>query len=90
VIRPEIFDKLQLPFRVKYGRVESVVVYVPGGAISWYFNPQPIRVVVSDVHVLVDKQVSTPDSEETNLKQQRIKTDALELDSLLYRQHIAD
>jgi hypothetical protein len=90
VVRREALDKLpvELPFRIGYGRVGSIVVHVPGGALAWYFNPQPIRVVVTDVHILVDKLVSTPDDAE--LKQQRSKTDALELDSMLYRQHMVD
>jgi hypothetical protein len=88
VVKPEVFDKLQLPIRVKYGRIGSVVVYVPGGVLAWYFNQQPIRVVVTDVHVLIDKEIPTP--EETARKLRRIKTDALELDALLYRQEVLD
>lgn len=87
---PAALDFLDLPgVAVKYGRVGSLVLSIPGGAISWLVSKkEPISVTISDVHILVDKVVPLPG--EAGLKAQAAKAAALDLDAALYRQQVAD
>lgn len=87
---PEALDFLDLPsVNVKYGRVGSLTLSIPGGAIAWLVSKKaPITVTVADVHILVDKKISLPGEAEAKL--QADKASALDLDAALYRQQLAD
>ena len=87
---PEALDFLDLPsVNVKYGRVGSLTLSIPGGAIAWLVSKTaPITVTVADVHILVDKKISLPGEAEAKL--QADKVSALDLDAALYRQQLAD
>lgn len=86
VIKPSALDQLHLPIDVKYGRIGSVVIEVPGGLLRWFFTRSPIRVIISDVHVLIDKRSKARDPENADLA----KSQALALDAHSYRQTVLD
>lgn len=87
---PAALDFLDLPgVAVRYGRVGSLALSIPGGALAWLVSKkEPISVTISDVHILVDKVVPVPG--EAGLKALAAKTAALDLDAAVYRQQVAD
>lgn len=89
-LKPEALDGLNLPsVNVKHGRVGTLTLTIPGGAIAWLVNKQsPITVTISDLYILVDKKISAPGEIAQQLMS--AKAAALDLDAAMYRQQVAD
>lgn len=50
-LKPEIIERLELPFKVKYSRVGKLIMKVPWNKLS----SSPVEVVVEDIFLLISQ-----------------------------------
>ncbi len=88
--KPESLDHFNLPIKVAYGRVGSLRINIPGGALGLLSRvyTEPIRIHADQVHIIVDKSIQS--STEVARRVEHLKASALKLDATLYRQALLD
>ena len=92
-VRPEALDELvgDMPFRLKHGVIGSVSLHIPGGLSGILSNriaSEPVRLVIDNVHLLVDRVEQSP--RDVAAKRAEAKQSALDRDTATYRQMILD
>ena len=92
-VRPEALDKVleDLPFGLRYGVVGGITLSIPGGLtglVTGRAFSEPVKLVINDVHLLVDRMAQTP--VEVERKRAASKQAGLDFDSAAYRQQVLD